>query len=237
MAEGNRKNLRRGAVYRSLLIKQNHNFVFSIYILQIQEKSLPKNVFFKLILQPTNRAFLCSASPNCSFAASEAVNFPTSETLFKPHVLDWLLWQSLKTRNNAVLCQHLLTVTKLFTRLTQKELFSKKQSSFRLAQKQNHKHQHEGHFHCQVSWILIFFCIRKGRVGRTGKLGLTYIHYHVYNRELVGTCYKAQEARLGALWWPRWGGGGWRGGGWEGGPRGRGYRYAYSWFTSLYSGN
>ena len=27
------------------------------------------------------------------------------------------------------------------------------------------------------------------------------------------------------------------GGGWEGGPRGRGYMYTYSWFTSLYSIN
>ena len=66
MTEGNRKNLCHGAVYCSLLIKQNHNFAFSIYILKMQEKSLPKNVVFKLLLQPKNRAFLCSFSPNYS---------------------------------------------------------------------------------------------------------------------------------------------------------------------------
>ena len=47
--------------------------------------------------------------------------------------------------------------------------------------------------------------------------------------KLVGTCYKAQEIQLGALWWPRWV--------WEGGPRGRGYMYTYSRFTSPYSRN
>ena len=37
-------------------------------------------------------------------------------------------------------------------------------------------------------------------------LGSPYIHccYHVWNRLLMGTGYKAQEAQLGALWWPRW---------------------------------
>lgn len=92
MAEGNRKNLCHGTVYWSLLIKQNHNFAFSIYILKMQEKSLPENVVYKLILQPRNRAFLCNALTNCSFAASEAVHFPASEMLFKLHVLNsWLL--------------------------------------------------------------------------------------------------------------------------------------------------
>ena len=53
----------------------------------------------------------------------------------------------------------------------------------------------------------------------------------------MGTYYKAQEAQLGALWWPRWVG--WEGGRevQEGGPRERGYMYTYSWFDSLYSGN
>ena len=36
------------------------------------------------------------------------------------------------------------------------------------------------------------------------------MHYHVWNRELVGSCCIAQGAQLAALWWPRglgWGGG------------------------------
>ena len=46
-----------------------------------------------------------------------------------------------------------------------------------------------------------------------------------WNRQLVGTSCMAQGAQLGAPWWPRG----------EGDPRGRGYMYTYSWFTSLYS--
>ena len=47
-------------------------------------------------------------------------------------------------------------------------------------------------------------------VGRIGRLRLTYIYYH-----LVGSCYKAQKAQLGA---PE-AGAGW-GGHWKGSPRG-----------------
>ena len=36
------------------------------------------------------------------------------------------------------------------------------------------------------------------------RLGLTYIHCHVWNRWLVGACCIAQRAYLGALWWHRW---------------------------------
>ena len=34
------------------------------------------------------------------------------------------------------------------------------------------------------------------------KVSLTYIHYHMQNRKLVGTCCTAQGAQPGALWWP-----------------------------------
>lgn len=46
MTEGNRKNLCHGAVYCSLLIKQNHNFAFSIYILKMQEKIITQECYF-----------------------------------------------------------------------------------------------------------------------------------------------------------------------------------------------
>ena len=42
------------------------------------------------------------------------------------------------------------------------------------------------------------------RVGWIGRLELTYICYHVQNRELVGTCCVVQGTQLCALWWPRW---------------------------------
>ena len=48
----------------------------------------------------------------------------------------------------------------------------------------------------------------------------------------MGCCCIAQGTQLGVLWWPR--GVGW---GWVRGSRGRGYRYAYNWFTLLYSRN
>ena len=35
------------------------------------------------------------------------------------------------------------------------------------------------------------------------RVALTYIHYYVRNRQLVGTCCVARGAQLGALWWPR----------------------------------
>lgn len=75
------------AVYWSLLIKQNHNFAFSVYILKMQEKSSPKDVVFKLILQPRNRDFPCNVPPNFSLAASDAVNFPELPTVLN----SWLL--------------------------------------------------------------------------------------------------------------------------------------------------
>ena len=43
----------------------------------------------------------------------------------------------------------------------------------------------------------------------TERVALTYIHYHLWNRQLVGSCCIAQGAQLGALWWwPREVGGG-----------------------------
>ena len=47
----------------------------------------------------------------------------------------------------------------------------------------------------------------KERVGQTEKAALTCIHYHVSNRQLVGSCCAAQAAQSGALWQPR--GDGW----------------------------
>ena len=38
----------------------------------------------------------------------------------------------------------------------------------------------------------------EGRVEHIGRLGLTY-HYHVENREQVGSCCLTQGAQLGAL--------------------------------------
>ena len=40
----------------------------------------------------------------------------------------------------------------------------------------------------------------KERVGRTGRVGLTHICYHVGNRQLVGSCRIEQGAEPGALW-------------------------------------
>ena len=51
------------------------------------------------------------------------------------------------------------------------------------------------------------------------RLALTYIHYHVWNSHLVGTCYTTQAAQPGTLWWPR----GVRWGRWKEGSRGREY--------------
>ena len=49
--------------------------------------------------------------------------------------------------------------------------------------------------------------LENGRVDATGgdgetngRPGLTYVYYHVENRWLVGGCFKAQGAQLGALW-------------------------------------
>ena len=35
--------------------------------------------------------------------------------------------------------------------------------------------------------------------GRIERLGLKYVHYHLYNRQLVGTCYMVLGAQLTAL--------------------------------------
>ena len=53
-------------------------------------------------------------------------------------------------------------------------------------------------------------CGGKQRVGWVEREALKYIHYHVWNRWLMGSCCITQEAQPGALWWPR-------GVGWEGG--------------------
>ena len=45
------------------------------------------------------------------------------------------------------------------------------------------------------------------------------MHYHVWNRELVGSCCIAWGAPLDALWWCRWVE--WGAGGWEGSSRSR----------------
>ena len=63
----------------------------------------------------------------------------------------------------------------------------------------------------------------EGWMGWTGRLGLTYIHYYVWNR----TYCIARGTLLNALWWPKW----------EGNPKKRGYMYTYSCFTLLYSRN
>ena len=39
----------------------------------------------------------------------------------------------------------------------------------------------------------------QGGVECTGRSGLTYIHYFVYNSKLVGTCRRAQGAQLSVL--------------------------------------
>ena len=39
----------------------------------------------------------------------------------------------------------------------------------------------------------------KERVGQIGSMTLTYIHCLAYNRQLVGSCGRAQSAQLGAL--------------------------------------
>ena len=57
----------------------------------------------------------------------------------------------------------------------------------------------------------------KERVGWTERAALTYIHYHLWCRLLVGSCCATQGARPGALWRFR----GVESG--EGGSRGRGY--------------
>ena len=55
-------------------------------------------------------------------------------------------------------------------------------------------------------------------VGWSGRLGLTYIHYYVWNGWPMRTYCVAQGTLLSALWWP----------GWEGEPRKRGY-IVYVW--------
>lgn len=37
-----------------------------------------------------------------------------------------------------------------------------------------------------------------------GRMGLTYLYYHVSNRELVGPYSTVQGVQLSALWWSRW---------------------------------
>ena len=59
----------------------------------------------------------------------------------------------------------------------------------------------------------------------------SFAHDHICINYLTIVQGVAQGAQFGALWWPRWVGGK------QGGFRGRGYMYANSWFTSLYSRN
>ena len=79
-------------------------------------------------------------------------------------------------------------------------------------------------------WIMVFSEDmprqgKKGKVGWTGRLGLTDIHCHEWNRQLVGPYCIAEGARLRAPWWPR--GVGW----WGWGPkRVMTYVHIY-WFT------
>ena len=50
--------------------------------------------------------------------------------------------------------------------------------------------------------------------------GLTYIHYHVWNRSLMRIHFMAQGTLLGALWWPKW----------DRNPKKR-RMFTYGWFT------
>ena len=64
-----------------------------------------------------------------------------------------------------------------------------------------------------MTWIVkTIVCMwtwrEKRRMGWIGRSGLTYIYYHVLNRQLVASCCIAQEAQLSALRWHR--GMGWR---------------------------
>ena len=43
----------------------------------------------------------------------------------------------------------------------------------------------------------------KERVGWIEKVALTYIHYHVWNRYLLGSCCIMLGTQPGILWWPR----------------------------------
>ena len=56
---------------------------------------------------------------------------------------------------------------------------------------------------CWHKNFVLYLFLTYGEVGWTGKLGQTCIHYHVWNRQLVGSCFIAHGAQLRALWWPR----------------------------------
>ena len=45
---------------------------------------------------------------------------------------------------------------------------------------------------------------RKERVGRTERVALKYIRYHMWNRQLAGSSYVIQGAWPRALWWSKW---------------------------------
>ena len=60
----------------------------------------------------------------------------------------------------------------------------------------------------EVSWQRdkkIFLDTVGRRVRWAGRLGLTYTHFHWWNRQLVGSRCIAQRAQLGVLWCPRGG--------------------------------
>ena len=56
---------------------------------------------------------------------------------------------------------------------------------------------------CWYMIFVLFLFLTYGEVGWTGRLGQTCIHYHVWNRQLVGSCFIAHGAQLRALRWPR----------------------------------
>ena len=76
-----------------------------------------------------------------------------------------------------------------------------------------------------------FMCgLLKREKKRIEWVALKHVHYHVWNRLLMGIAvYIAQGVQPVALWWPR--GMRWRV--WVGGSRGRGYMHTYGWFTLL----
>ena len=59
--------------------------------------------------------------------------------------------------------------------------------------------------HREQTWMHL----RKERVGQIERVAPKHIHYHMYNKQLIGSCYLTQGAQAGTLWQPRgvgWGG-------------------------------
>jgi hypothetical protein len=116
------------AIYLSLLIKQNHNLAFSIHISFpiLGKKSFPKNTICKLIWQSMSRALPYHASPNVPFFLLLILLTSHHKKCFLSNILHSLFQildffhDHLTQENNAILCSHLLTMTKLFTQFIQK---------------------------------------------------------------------------------------------------------------------